>query len=382
MVAKQARARVEDVPGDNGARLAIFDALWEATQDRGETAGLTQAEVQDRIIGRLRVLVPQELHNLGEDKYVADKLRVAVEAGIARWTDEGEPRLTLGESSPLVRYPDGTVRPYTPGLEAARERLDVDESRLRRAGFAVRQIVKSPANKRKSESYRRLVASIREHGFVGQLIESQTEGIIDGIARQAAAAEVGITLKPQQTHRLPRRRDTLLQNALLVLDLNADRLSEEDVETVHEAISARAQRPWLAIESDLELTREWRLTEPRKYDAILEVELLAFGPGREPKVQVTVDRTRLMLRSAMTEAGIREYRRDDLKPYVAMEEARTQFSGKKAIFVDIDDAIDGIAKMQRARTRAGHKVDTGWDDIRDWLIATFRPAGDGNGSAP
>lgn len=375
-MARAIRGHIEELAPDNGARLAVFDALTAAARDDPEgTEGLTAVELTDRIIGRLRVLVPQELHVMGEQEYVNSKLAVCLDAGIIQRSPSQPERLVLGATIPLVRYPDGSVRGYTARLEAARERLDADEFRLRRAGFNIRHMVKSASTRRKSDSFRRLAASMREHGFLVQfpLIESATAGVIDGLARQAAAAESGIVLKKQHMVRLPKRRDTLLHHALLVLDVNAERLTEEDHLNVHETIAARVQRPWIKIEIDLELTREWRRTEPKEYDAKLEVEVFPYTRHEEPKVQVTTDRTRVMLRSLMQQAGVPEYQRDLLKPFVAMEDARTQYSGRKAIFVDIDDAIDGIAKMQGARTRRGLKADRAWDEMREWLIDTFRP---------
>jgi hypothetical protein len=69
----------------------------------------------------------------------------------------------------------------------------------------------------------------------------------------------------------------------------------------------------------------------------------------------------------MREAGIPEYRRDDLLAFVPWEEARTQHSGRQAIFVSITDAIGGIERMQRDRERRRLKIDTAWDSIRRWL---------------
>ena len=273
-----------------------------------------------------------------------------------------------------MRYPDGILRDYTPGLEAARERLHRDEARLRLAGFNVRHIVKPASARRKSESFRQLVTSMREHGFLEQfpLTESPSAGIIDGLARQAAAAEAGITLNPKRHFIKLKRRDTLLHHALLVLDVNAARLTEEEVANVNQTIADRVQRPWIEVDSDLNLTRDWRRAEPRSYDVKFEVELLPYRGQEEPKVQVTTDRSRVMLRSLMLEAGVPEYQRDLLKPYVPMEEARTQFSGRKAIFVDIGSAIDGIGRMVRTRTRQNLKTEPAWEEMRSWLTQGFR----------
>ena len=57
---KFVQPRNEELPPDNGARLAIFDALAGAVGDPPvASAGLTPDELTDCVIGRLRVLVPQ-----------------------------------------------------------------------------------------------------------------------------------------------------------------------------------------------------------------------------------------------------------------------------------------------------------------------------------
>jgi hypothetical protein len=364
------RGRAEELPPDNTARIVLYDAMAEASESDYAFDGLSDAQLFDRVIPRLRVLVPRELHNQGEEPYVAAKIAGCLEAGVLQPHPSRSGMLLLGPGVPRVRYPDGTIRDYSAGLEAARERLDADENRLRRGGFDVRRIVRSPADAKKSDRYRNLVASMREHGFLEHypIIESGSGVVLDGVAREAAAAEADVPLKDKHRVQL-RRRDTPLQQTLLVLHLNADRLAEEEVAKVHEAIATRTDRPWMAIESDLELTREWRRAEPRNYDAKLDVELVPYGDHDEPKVQITTDGTRVMLRSLMVEAGITEYARDYLRPYVAFEEARTQHSGKKAIFVRIRDAVNGIKKMQDHRAQRGLKVDPAWNDARDWLLS-------------
>jgi hypothetical protein len=330
--------------------------------------GLTETQLFDRVIPRLRVLVPRELHNQGEEPYVAAKIAACLQAGVIQPHPRRAGALVLGLEVPRVRYPDGTFRDYTAGLEAARERLDVDENRLRREGFDVRSIVGSPQDEKKSERYRNLVASMREHGFLAYypIIESGSRLVLDGVAREAAAAEAGVALKDVHRVRLP-RRDTPLQQALLVLHLNADRLNENEVAKVHEAIATRTRRPWMAIERDLELTREWRRAEPRDYDAKFDVELVQYGDRSKAFVEVTTDGTRVMLPSLLREAGIPAWARDHLRPYVAIEEARTQRSGRKAFFVRIKGAINGIERMQDDRTRRGLKVHPAWNDVRLWL---------------
>ncbi len=352
----------DDLPPDNAARIVLYDAA----QLDSRTEGLTESELFERVIARLRVLVPREISNQGEQEYVRSKIAACREAGILRAHPRRHSALVPG-TAPRVRYPDGTIRDYTAGLEAARERLDALEDRLRQARFDIRKIVKSPATAKKSGRYRNLVESIREHGYLEcfPVLVSASGSIIDGVARLAAAAEVDV---PAKRWTLPARRDTPLQQALLVLHLNADRLEEGEPQKVYGAIAERAGRPWPSIASDLELTRDWRRADPKKYDVKFDVEMVAFTGRSERKVEVTTDGTRVMLRSVMREAGIPEYARDDLLPYVPSEQARTQRSGRKAFFVRIADAIAGIPRMQRDREEKGLKINPAWDEVRAWLL--------------
>lgn len=368
-MANSRRGRADELPPDNTARIVLYDAMAEASESEYDFDGLTEAQLFDRVIPRLRVLLPRELHNQGEKPYVAAKIARCLEARLLQHHRSRAGVLLLGPEVPMVRYPDGMMRDYTAGLEAARERLDVDERRLRQGDFDVRRVVRSPADAKKSDRYRNLVNSMREHGFLEYypIIESGSGVVLDGLARKAAAAEADVPLKDKHQVQL-KRRDTPLQRTLLVLHLNADRLTEEEVAKVHEAIESVTHRSWLEIEKDLELTREWRRAEPRDYDAKFDVELVPYTGHNEAKVQVTRDGTRVMLRSLMVEAGITEYARDYLRPYVAFEEARTQHSGKKAIFVGIRDTIRGIQQMQYDRRQRGLKVDPAWDDIQHWLL--------------
>ena len=377
-MAKLSTRRPEELPADNNARIVLYDAMVSVTRSDHAFNGLDTKGLFDLVIPRLRVLVPRELHVHGEPEYVAAKISACIDAGILLEHPRRPGLLVLGSEVPRIRYPDGTVRDYTPGLEVARERLDADEARLRRGGFRVRDIVRSPAKDKRSIRYRNLVASMREHGFVEwtgkdrsyacfPIIESASRGIIDGIARDVAAKEVGLTLKKQHRVRLPAHRDTPLQNALLVLDLNSERLSDEERRRVYDEIGKRVGRPWEDIQKDLNSTQEWRRALPKEYDAKLEVKLVPFSNEQEPSVQVTTDGTRVMLRSVMRQAGIPEYRRDDLLEYVPREEARTQYSGRQAVFVRIADAIEGISEMQRDRESRGKKLSPGWGEVRRWL---------------
>jgi hypothetical protein len=65
---------------------------------------------------------------------------------------------------------------------------------------------------------------------------------------------------------------------------------------------------------------------------------------------------------------------------VPWEEARTQYSGRQAIFVRIPDAIDGIKRMRRDRERRHLKLDSAWDTIRRWLERLAEPI-DGSSGA-
>ena len=78
---------------DNSARLAIFDAMCDLA-DHGLLTVAVE-ELFDRVIGRLRMLVPRELHNVGEREYLEDKIAICVEAGVL--TKAGDDR------SPLLR---------------------------------------------------------------------------------------------------------------------------------------------------------------------------------------------------------------------------------------------------------------------------------------
>ncbi len=375
---KSSTRRPEELSADNNARIVLYDAMVGVASLDHAFDGLDTRELFDLVIPRLRVLVPRELHVQGEPEYVEAKISACIDAGILLEHPRRPGLLVLGSEIPKIRYPDGSVRDYTPGLEAARERLDADEARLRRGGFNVRDIVRSPAKDKRSIRYRNLVASMREHGFLEwagkdrsyacfPIIESATGGIIDGMARDVAAKELGMTIKKHHRVRLPQRRDTPLQNALLVLDLNAERLSDEERTRVYEEIEKRVGRPWKDVEKDLKSTQEWRRAIPKDYDAKLDVKLLPFSNQQEPSVQVTTDGTRFMLRSIMRQAGIPEYRREDLLEYVPWEEARTQHSGRQAVFVRIADGIEGIARMQRGRESRGLKVHPGWGEVRRWL---------------
>lgn len=365
----------DELPADNAARITIYDAL-AAAADSGEP-GLREDELRRRVTGRLRVLVPRELHVVGEEAYLNEKISVCAEAGLLR--RDGE-LIVLGDTRPQIAYPDGSIHEYAAGLQDAKERLEADDVKLRQSRFDVHQIVGSVADDPGSDAFQRLLASMRERGYVRQLpiLESADGRVVDGRARLAAAAIVGVTV---ERHQIPSRRDTPLHRALLVLDANCTRISEADREAVHHAVQQVA-RPWADIATDLEHTREWRLAEPRKYYAQLKVKKVRFRPEDQPKIQITTDGGRVMLRSLLEAAGLASYKYELLAPYVAMEDARTTFTpGRTAIFVGVSDAISGIATMQRERRKKKRKVDREWDDIRKWLIGIAGGSSDTNGGA-
>ena len=77
---------------------------------------------------------------MGERPYVDEKVRACTTAGlIVERSDNGQKILTLTGQAPLVRYPDGEIRDYSPGLEPARERLERDNARLRSEQFDIRK---------------------------------------------------------------------------------------------------------------------------------------------------------------------------------------------------------------------------------------------------
>jgi hypothetical protein len=377
-VVAKPNTRSEELPVDNAARIALFDAVFSIAGSERTFDGIASRDLFELLIPRLRVLVPRELHLHGESEYVDAKIGACIEAGILRDNPRRPGLLILGTEVPRIRYPDGTVRDYSPGLEPARERLDADDARLRRGNFDCRNLVRSPAKDRRSDRYRNLVQSMREHGFLEwvindraypcfPIIEDAAGNILDGKAREAAAKEAGISLKKQHRVRLAARRDTPLQNTLLVLDLNAERLSDEERLRVHEEVGNRVDRPWEDVEADLRVTQEWRLAIPKEYDAKLDVKDVSFSSDQRSTVQVTTDGSRVMLRSLMRQGGIPEYRRDDLLEYIPWEKARTQHSGRQAVFVRIADAIDAIATMRHDRESRRLKVDPGWERVRSWL---------------
>jgi hypothetical protein len=371
----------EDLPPDNAARIAIYDAVAAATRADGYTSSaLSEEDLLVRVIGRLRILVPRELHVMGEQAYVQEKIKACIEDGLI---ERGAPAAHLAATGlrPRVRYPDGTVRDYDADLEGARERLESDDARLRRRGFDVRRLVPSLADRQKSADFRALVDSMHEHGYLKQfpIVHGVDGTVVDGRARIAAAAVASVKVATEKDQ-TPARRDTPLHRAVLVLAVNRERISDEQRQHVLDAVGQAAGRDWTRIAEDLALTREWRLADPRRYSPDFDVKKHRFREGEEPKVQVTPD-GKVMLKSLLLAAGLPDWKDKQLREYVPTEEARTSFSGgKRAIFVRISDAIAGIEAMKRDRGEKGRRLDTEWNDILDWLTRTF-PTPDGRHGA-
>jgi hypothetical protein len=372
----------EDLPPDNAARLAIYDALFSRKEATG-VAEVASDELFEQVIGRLRVLVPRELHVMGERAYVHDKIRSCIEAGIISTnSDNGRWLLTLSGKPPQVRYPDGEIQDYSPGLELARERLDRDNARMRSEGFDVRKFLPSISDKPGGEQFQTLLSSMREHGFLKQFpVVKYEDGIfVDGRARVKAAAILHLDVEylryaSDKDKKAARRSDTPLNRVLVAVSSNACRLSTDAFDLVYERVAAATSRSWNETAADLDLTRAWRRSIPLEYPAVFNVEKHAYRAGDQPKIQVTSD-GKVMLRSLVEAAGLAAYKiqTQNLEDHVPVERARTQYSGRKADFARINDLIVGIAAMQQARQAQKLKLDPEWDQIVAWLISSFGPA--------
>lgn len=363
-----------ELPADNAARIAIFDAMSEAARD-GATS-LDLGELHERVIARLRVLVPRELHNAGEREYVTSKVDVCLRAGLLSHADASGQRFELTGTRPKVRYPDDEIRDYSAGLERARERLDVINAKFRDTHFNACDLIPSTADAPGSSAFRALVASMREHGFWEHAaIYRFADGtIIDGRARRAAAEEAGVEVEwfgfRSEADRIDaRRRDTPLQRLLVALDANATRLTDDERRQVFEAVARVAGRSWNDIAADLDLTQSWRSVRPRAYTPRFEVRLVPLQPGDEPRIHVTAD-GRVMVRSLLEAAGLADYKANRLWEYAHWEMGKSDRSGgPKARFAHIDDLADGIPRMlaDRRRARGRLKVEPEWDRVCTWL---------------
>lgn len=368
--------KTDDLPPDNAARLAIYDAL---SSDDPQAAPITADELFDRVIGRLRVLVPRELHLTGERPYLDEKLDACIEAGIVETAAyDGRAVLVLPGQAPQVRYPDGEIRDYTIGLELARERIDTDNARLRDARFDIRTCLPSTADDPNGVAFQTVLASMREHGFLKQypLVKYQDDVVIDGRARLRAAAMLHLEAEymkyaSEKDRTVARRRDTPLNRILLAIHSNAGRLTDDVLDSVHGLVAKATRRSWAETYADLELTAEWRRSIPGEYSPVFEVTRYPYRSGDEPRIQVTPDH-KVMLRSLIEAAGLSNYKINILRDYVPFERARSVHSaGRKAVFARAEDLIKGIATMQADRKRSKLKLDPEWEQIRDWLVANF-----------
>lgn len=373
--------KIQELPRDNASRLAIYDAICQHAKDTG-TPEITDDELFELVIGRLRVLVPRELHLAGDRPYVDEKIDACVQAGIIVSTyDNGRRLLTRGQP-PLVRYPDGNIRDYPAGLELARERLDRDNAHLRAASFNVRKFIPSIADNPDAAPFQALLASMREHGFMKQfpIIKHQDDTIVDGLARQRAADSLGIEIEfikysTDRARKEAQRRDTPLNRVLVALDSNRARLTDDILDTVHERVADVTRRAWEETAADLTLTREWRRSTTTEYTPQFDVTMRAYRDGDEPKVQVTAD-DKVMILSLLRASGLSGYKAGtELSPYVVFEDARSAHSpGRKAHFARAQDLITGIAAMQQERRARGRKLDPEWEEIRSWLVRNFGAA--------
>ncbi len=371
-----------ELPPDNAARVALFDAMHDFGGDPTSGA-LTDDQLFECVIGRLRVLVPRELHVTGERAYFEAKLDACVQAGVLSTGSENGQRLVrLTGTSPLIRYPDGVVRDYEPGLELAREHLDADNARLRSRGFDVRTLVPSAADDVNGAVFQGLLASMAEHGFLKQfpLVRYDDDAVVDGRARLRAAAMLGLDVEylrygSDRDRTFARRRDTPLNRVMLALQANFARLTEETVQAVHARVAAITGRSWQDTVADMALTARWRLSVPPEYSPRFEVRKLAFRDREEAKVQVTAD-GKVMLRSLLEAGGLSNYKIAVLRDYVPFERARSVHSaGRKAVFARAQDLIAGIAAMQHERRATKLKLDPEWEQIRQWLIRMMGPDG-------
>lgn len=358
---------------DNATRIAIFDAMAEA-RAQGDTA-LSLDQLFDGVIGRLRVLVPRELHVIGERAYVTEKVDVCISAGLVESVGGNRDRITLTGAYPWIRYPDDEIRAYPAGLIPARERLDLVNSALRRSEFDVRALL--PHHDRESRAYHALVASMREHGFLrqGEVFRFPDGTFVDGDARVRAAHDAGVEVKwldleklgePDRTRM--RRRDTPLYRVLLALDSNAGRLSDEEVQQVQEATATAAGTVWTEIALDLERTRAWRQATSPSYTPTFSVKPIRFEDDPSRQVFVTADH-KIQMRSLVRAAGLPDYAVDkQLKYWVHPERARVSGTHRPALFAHATDLINGIELMLTERREHNRKTSE-WEEILSWLQA-------------
>jgi hypothetical protein len=376
--------KIQDLPRDNASRLAIYDAICMHSEDKdADVPGITDDELFGRVIGRLRVLVPRELHLTGDRAYVDEKIEACIQAGIILVSsDNGRKLLTLSGQPPRVRYPDGEVRDYSSGLELARERLDRNNAALREAGFDVRKLIPSIADEPDGAPFQALLASMREHRFMKQfpVVRYEDGAFVDGRARIRAAEMLELNVEylkygSAKDRKSAHRRDTPLNRISVAVYSNASRLPSDIVAALYKHIADVTQRPWAKIAEDLTLTQEWRRSTPTEYTPWFDVKKLAYRKGDEPKIQVTAD-DKVMVRSLVEAGGLASYKiGTQLSGHVALEQARTVHSGgRKADFARAEDLARAISTMQQERRATKLKVDPEWEQIRGWLVRTFKLA--------
>lgn len=371
-------ATTHDLPADNASRLAIYDVLAEHASTESES-GLTDTALFERVIGRLRMLVPRELYIAGERTYLNEKIDACIEAGIITADSRGTERvLRLTGIAPQIRYPDGELRHYPAGLELARERLEQDNASLRKAEFDIRNFIPSIAHDINGAAFQSLLSSMREHGFMKNFaIVRYDDGFVaDGLARIKAAEMLNISPvffkhAPGKDSRAARIRDTPLTRILVAVHTNSGRLSAEVMDSIFARVASITGREWKQTQKDLDLTAEWRSSVPPEYKTLFETTKLPARGGEEPKIQVTPDR-KVMLRSLIEAFGLASYKVSVLEDYVTLERARSRHSpGQKALFARAEDLIKGIPVMQEQRKAAKLKVDSEWEQIHQWLVRNF-----------
>lgn len=365
-----------DLPPDNATRLAIYDAMHDGAMLEGSRRAFTEEELFERLIPRLCMLVPRELHLAGEREYVADKIRVSVEAGLLllEQGEDGRDALTLSGAMPQIRLPDGEIGDYWHDLEPARERIDHDNAALREKPFNVHDFVPTTADDPGGPEFRALLQSMEEHGFLRQfwIAEAHDGEVVDGRARKRAAEALDLKIPtvaypPGREREAARRRDTPLNRVAIAIDSNRSRLDQGIIDLVHHEVSRVTGRPWEQTEADLAITRRWRKSVPKDYVPMLDVDVLPFRAGEDAEVQATPD-GRVMLRSLVVASGLSSYKTKNLEKYVAMEMARTEFSSRKALFAKAQDIVAGIAVMQQElASRKNARVEPQWDRISEWL---------------
>jgi hypothetical protein len=361
---------------DNSTRLAIYDAMCDARADGADE--VTFDEFFDRVIRRLRVLVPRELHNAGERTYLQEKLAICVEAGIL--VAPGDDRFTLApDPQAWIRFPDESIRRYPHGLSAARERLDAINATLRDRAFDITNHL--PHHKASSPEFQALVRSMQEHGFFKHAaIYRFADGtFVDGVARFEAAKRAGVEPKylelrqqDPETTRL-RRRDTPLERVLLAVNGNAVRLTEDEQRHALDAAATTAGRTWDEIELYLAVTREWRSVIARSYTSVFEVTEVPFDSDGNRTIPVSDDH-KVHVTTLLLASGLQKHKwPKELQVYVPTAEmARYKGGGPAGHFAPAADMLSGIELMLEDRREQKLKISPEWSICIDWLEGYVR----------